>query len=230
MSINKMFERTSLLIGEDKLNKIRNLNILVLGVGGVGGYSIETLVRSGVENITLVDYDTIDITNLNRQLISNNNNIGKYKVEEFKKRILSINNNVKVNTIKDKISKDNINILFEDNYDYIIDACDTIEVKKELIKICKEKDINLITVCGMGKKLDPSKVKVCDIRDTSYDPIAKILRKYVKEEKIKGKVVCISSIEQPINNDKNITSSMMMVPSVAGILAASYIINKTIKE
>ena len=82
----------------------------------------------------------------------------------------------------------------------------------------------------MGKKLDPSKVKVCDIRDTSYDPIAKILRKYVKEEKIKGKVVCISSIEQPINNDKNITSSMMMVPSVAGILAASYIINKTIKE
>lgn len=225
-----MFERTSLLIGEDKLNKIRNLNILVLGVGGVGGYSIETLVRSGVENITLVDYDTIDITNLNRQLISNNNNIGKYKVEEFKKRILSINNNVKVNTIKDKISKDNINILFEDNYDYIIDACDTIEVKKELIKICKEKDINLITVCGMGKKLDPSKVKVCDIRDTSYDPIAKILRKYVKEEKIKGKVVCISSIEQPINNDKNITSSMMMVPSVAGILAASYIINKTIKE
>ena len=225
-----MFERTSLLIGEDKLNKIRNLNILVLGVGGVWGYSIETLVRSGVENITLVDYDTIDITNLNRQLISNNNNIGKYKVEEFKKRILSINNNVKVNTIKDKISKDNINILFEDNYDYIIDACDTIEVKKELIKICKEKDINLITVCGMGKKLDPSKVKVCDIRDTSYDPIAKILRKYVKEEKIKGKVVCISSIEQPINNDKNITSSMMMVPSVAGILAASYIINKTIKE
>lgn len=230
MSINKMFERTSLLIGEDKLNKIRNLNILVLGVGGVGGYSIETLVRSGVENITLVDYDTIDITNLNRQLISNNNNIGKYKVEEFKKRILSINNNVKVNTIKDKISKDNISILFKDNYDYIIDACDTIEVKKELIKICKEKDINLITVCGMGKKLDPSKVKVCDIRDTSYDPIAKILRKYVKEEKIKGKVVCISSIEQPINNDKNITSSMMMVPSVAGILAASYIINKTIKE
>ena len=230
MSIKKMFERTSLLIGEDKLNKIRNLNILVLGVGGVGGYSIETLIRSGVENITLVDYDKIDITNLNRQLISNNNNIGEYKVEEFKKRILSINNNVKVNTIKDKISKDNINILFEDNYDYIIDACDTIEVKKELIKLCKEKDITLITVCGMGKKLDPSKVKVCDIRDTSYDPIAKILRKYVKEEKIKGKVICISSVEQPINNDKNITSSMMMVPSIAGILATSYIINKTIKE
>lgn len=223
-----MFERTSLLIGEDKLNEIRNLNILVLGVGGVGGYSIETLIRSGVENITLVDYDTIDITNLNRQLISNNNNIGEYKVEEFKKRILSINNNVKVNTIKDKISKDNINILFEDNYDYIIDACDTIEVKKELIKLCKEKDITLITVCGMGKKLDPSKVKVCDIRDTSYDPIAKILRKYVKEEKIKGKVICISSVEQPINNDKNITSSMMMVPSIAGILAASYIINNAI--
>ena len=223
-----MFERTSLLIGVDNLNKIRNLNILVIGVGGVGGYSVETLIRSGVENITLVDYDMIDITNLNRQIIANNNNIGKYKVEEFKKKIESINNNVKVKIIKDKINKDNINILFNDNYDYIIDACDTIEVKKELIKLCKEKNIKLITVCGMGKKIDPSKVRVCDIRDTSYDPIAKILRKYIKDERIKGKVICISSNEEPIKNNKNITSSMMMVPATAGILAASYIINNTI--
>lgn len=223
-----MFERTSLLIGDNNLKLIRDLNILVLGVGGVGGYAIETLIRSGVEKITLVDYDTIDITNLNRQIIALNNNIGKYKVEEFKKRIENINSNVIVNTITEKINKDNLNILFKDNYDYIIDACDTIEVKKELIKVCKEKKISLITVCGMGNKLNPSKVKICNIKDTSYDPIAKILRKYVKDERIKGKVICISSDEKPIKNNKNITSSMMMVPTTAGILAASYIINNTI--
>lgn len=225
-----MFERTSLLIGEDNLKKIRKLNILVLGVGGVSGYAIETLVRSGVEKITLVDYDKIDITNLNRQIITNSGNIGNYKVEEFKKRILSINKNVEVIIINKKINKDNIDLLFNNNYDYIIDACDTVIVKKLLIKECHNRGINLITVCGMGKKLDPSKVKVCDIRNTSYDPIAKILRKYVKDERIKGKVICISSDEKPINNDKNITSSMMMVPATAGIIAASYIINKTISQ
>ena len=225
-----MFERTSLLIGEDNLNKIRNLNILVLGVGGVGGYAIETLIRSGLEKITLVDYDKIDITNLNRQIITNCGNIGNYKVDEFKKRILSINSNVEVNIINKKIDRDNIDLLFEHNYDYIIDACDTVIVKKLLIKECHNRGINLITVCGMGKKLDPSKVRVCDIRNTSYDPIAKMLRKYVKDERIKGKVICISSDEKPINNDKNITSSMMMVPAVAGIVAASYIINKTISQ
>lgn len=225
-----MFERTSLLIGEDNLNKIRNLNILVLGVGGVGGYAIETLIRSGLEKITLVDYDKIDITNLNRQIITNSGNIGKDKVDEFKKRILSINKNVEVNIINKKIDKDNIDLLFKYNYDYIIDACDTVIVKKLLIKECHNRGINLISVCGMGKKLDPSKVKVCDIRNTSYDPIAKILRKYVKDEKIKGKVICISSDEKPINNDKNITSSMMMVPATAGVMAASYIINKTISQ
>jgi len=223
-----MFDRTSLLIGEDNLNRIRNLNILVIGVGGVGGYTIESLIRSGVENITIVDYDTIDISNLNRQIIATSDNIGKYKVDEFKKRILLINNNVNVDIIKDKIDKNNLSILFNKKYDYIVDACDTITVKELLIKECHQRNINLITICGMGKKLDPTKIRICDIKETSYDPIAKILRKYVKEEKIKGKIVCVSSIERPINNDKKITSSMVMVPSTAGIFAASYIINNTI--
>ena len=116
----------------------------------------------------------------------------------------------------------------DQKYDYIVDACDTITVKELLIKECHQRNINLITICGMGKKLDPTKIRICDIKETSYDPIAKILRKYVKEEKIKGKIVCVSSIERPINNDKKITSSMVMVPSTAGIFAASYIINNTI--
>lgn len=225
-----MFERTISLIGEENYSKLKNSNILVLGVGGVGGYAIETLIRSGIENITIVDYDKIDITNINRQIIANRTNIGNYKVEEFQKRILSINNNVKIRTICDKITADNIDILFKEKYDFIIDACDTIIVKKLLIKKCSEKNINLITVCGMGKRLDPSLVKICDIKSTSYDPLAKSLRKYVKEEKIKGKIMCVFSSEMPIKNKENIISSMMMVPSTAGILASSYVIDKIINS
>ncbi len=222
-----MFERTINLIGIDNLNKIKNLKILVIGLGGVGGYAVESLIRSGVENITIVDYDKIDITNLNRQIIALRSNINEDKTIAFKNRIININNNVNIDIINEKINSDNINILFNKEYDYVIDACDTLEVKKLLIKLCKVKKIKLITVCGMGKKLDPSKITICDIRDTSYDPIAKILRKYVKEEKISGKVICVSSNEKTINSDK-VIGSMMMVPATAGILAASYVINDTL--
>ena len=107
-----MFERIISLIGKDNLEKINKTNILVLGVGGVGGYAIETLVRTGIENITIVDYDKIDISNINRQIIATKDNIGNYKVDEFKKRILSINNNVKITIIKEKITKNNLNILY----------------------------------------------------------------------------------------------------------------------
>lgn len=224
-----MFNRTISLIGEINYNKLKNSNVLVLGVGGVGGYAVETLIRSGIENITIVDFDKIDISNINRQIIALNNNIGNNKVEEWQKRILSINPNVKINIIKEKINSDNIDILFNNNYNYIIDACDTSIVKKLLIKKCKEKNINLITVCGMGKKLNPALVKICDIRDTSYDPLAKSLRKYVKDEKIKGRVPCIFSSEKPITNkDSKVVSSMMMVPATAGIIAAYYVVDKII--
>lgn len=224
-----MFDRTINLIGENNYQKLRDSNILVLGVGGVGGYAIETLIRSGVENITIVDFDKIDISNINRQIIALNDNIGNFKTDEWKKRILSINPNVNVNIINEKINSDNIELLFNDNYDFIIDACDTLVVKKLLIKLCKERNINLITVCGMGKRIDPSKVKICDITDTSYDPLAKSLRKFVKDEHIRGKVPCVFSSEIPkCNSNDNVISSMMMVPSVAGIIASSYVIDKII--
>lgn len=224
-----MFDRTINLIGQCNYQKLKESNILVLGVGGVGGYAIETLIRSGVENITIVDFDKIDISNINRQIIALNDNIGNFKTDEWKKRILSINPNVNVNIINEKINSDNIELLFNDNYNFIIDACDTLVVKKLLIKLCKERNINLITVCGMGKRIDPSKVKICDITDTSYDPLAKSLRKFVKDEHIRGKVPCVFSSEIPkCNSNDNVISSMMMVPSVAGIIASSYVIDKII--
>ena len=223
-----MFDRTISLIGEEKYQKLKKSNILVLGIGGVGGYAIEALIRSGIENITIVDFDKIDKSNINRQLIALTNNIGHDKTEEWKKRILSINPNVKVSIINEKINSDNIHLLFNNKYDFVIDACDTVIVKKSLIKECKNRNINLITVCGMGKKLNPTLVKICDIRETNYDPLAKSLRKYIKEENIKGKVMCVFSEEKPITNDSKIVSSMMMVPSVAGILSAYYCIDKII--
>ena len=224
-----MFDRTINLIGQCNYHKLKESNILVLGVGGVGGYAIETLIRSGIENITIVDFDKIDISNINRQIIALNDNIGNFKTDEWKKRILSINPNVNVNIINEKINSDNIELLFNDNYNFIIDACDTLIVKKLLIKLCKERNINLITVCGMGKRIDPNKIKICDITDTSYDPLAKSLRKFVKDEHICGKVPCVFSSEIPkCNSNDNVISSMMMVPSVAGIIASSYVIDKII--
>ena len=224
-----MFDRIVALIGEDSLNKIKEKHILVIGVGGVGGYVVESLVRSGIENITLVDYDTIDISNINRQIIAKENNVGKLKVEVFKERIKEINKNVKVTPLTIKLDENNLDTLFETHYDYIVDACDTLIIKKLLIKKCYEKNIKLITVCGMGKKLNPSLVKICDIKDTSYDPLAKSIRKYVKDEKIRGKVPVVFSSEEPKKNDKNLVSSMMMVPATAGINAAYYVINDIIK-
>ena len=138
-----MFDRTINLIGEKSYLKLKNSNILVIGVGGVGGYAIETLIRSGIENITIVDYDNIDITNINRQIIALSTNIGNSKVEEFKKRILSINSNVKVKIIKEKINENNINLLFQENYDYIIDACDTVSTKILLINECLNRNIKI---------------------------------------------------------------------------------------
>ena len=155
--------------------------------------------------------------------------VGKLKVEAWKERINEINSSVLVNTLPLKIDENNIDILFKSSYDYIIDACDTVIVKKLLIKKCHEKNTKLITVCGMGKKLNPSLVKICDIKDTSYDPLAKSIRKYVKDEKIRGKVPVVFSSEEPKKNDKNLVSSMMMVPATAGINAAYYVINDIIK-
>ena len=225
-----MFDRTINLIGLDNYQKIKSRNVLILGIGGVGGYAIEVLVRSGVEKMTIVDYDRIDISNINRQIIALSNNINSTKVDAWKKRILAINPNAKVNIINDKVSHNNIELLFNDKYDYIIDACDTISVKKRLIKECKERNINLITICGMGKKINPALVKICDLKDTSYDPLARELRKYVKKECIKGKIPCVFSSEKPISSNNETVASMAMVPSVAGVLAAYYCIDKMINS
>lgn len=222
------FERLRALI-PDKFDLIKTKKVLVVGLGGVGGYAVEALVRSGISDITIVDYDVVDITNINRQIIALHSTIGKYKTEVFRNRINDINPACSVTVNNMKIDDNNINSLFEKDYDYVVDACDTISVKKELIRICLRKNIKLISSMGTAKKLDPTKLEIIDVRKTSYDPIAKIIRKMVKEEKISKKVWVISSTEKPVDTKDNVLGSTAFVPSTAGLLCAKFIINDIIK-
>ena len=225
----KQFERLELLIG-DKIHDLKTTTILIIGLGGVGGYAAESLCRSGIGNIILVDNDIIDITNLNRQIISNINNVGLYKVDEWEKRLKSINPNINIIKIKEFIIPDNIYNLFNQEFDYLIDACDTVSTKKEIIKKCLEKNIKFISCMGTGKKFHPEMLEITDIRKTSYDPLAKVIRKMVKDERINGKIPVVYSKEIPKKTDINIIGSNAFVPSVAGLLCASYIFNLIVGE
>ena len=223
------FSRLKLITGDDKFNLINNITVLVLGVGGVGSYAVESLVRSGIGKIIIVDNDKVDITNLNRQLMTLHSNIGKYKVDVLESRIKDINRNCEVIKINSFITSENINDLFNYNIDYVIDACDTVDTKKSLIRECIKRKIKFISCMGTGNKLDPTKLEIIDIRKTSYDPLARIIRKMIKDEKIKDKVMVIASTEQPLKNDTKVIGSNSYVPATAGLLCASYVINDIIK-
>ena len=224
-----MFDRVIKFIGEEKFNLISNSCVMVIGLGGVGGYAVEALVRSGISNFIIVDYDIIDISNLNRQIIANSNNIGKLKTDVMEERIISINSNCNVIKINTKLDKDNVKDLFKYNFNYLIDCCDTITVKEELIKNCLLNNITFISSMGTGNKIEPSLLCITDISKTSYDPIAKKIRKYIKDNNIKGSIPVVCSIEQN-NKFEGDIPSMMFVPATAGIMCANYIIRKIIEK
>lgn len=224
-----MYNRIIKLIGENNLDKLKNSTIAVIGLGGVGGYSVEALARSGVGSIIIVDYDTIDVTNLNRQIISTTSNIGKSKVEEYKKRIKEINPDTNVIAIDKKLDISNIEEILKYKIDFLIDAIDDIPAKQELIKKCLTNNINIISSMGTGNKIDPSKLEIIDITKTSYDPLAKKIRKYLKTNDIKGKLSVVYSKEQNQKFEGSIPS-MIFVPATAGIMAANYVIRKIIEK
>ncbi len=225
-----MFSRFISLIGENNFKKIQNTNIIIIGLGGVGGYVLESLIRSGITNIYLIDNDKIELSNLNRQLLTNKNNIGKYKVDEAKNRALTINNSANITCYNMFLDINNINILNNIKIDYIIDCCDTINTKFELIKYSIKKHIKLITCLGTAKKLHPELLKITTLDKTSYDPIAKILRKKVRDAKINNKIIVLSSEEKIIKGENNILGSTSFTPGVAGLLITSYIINDIVKK
>ena len=223
-----MFDRLIKLIGEDNFNKIQNTKVLLIGVGGVGSATLETLVRNGFTNIHIIDFDTVDLTNLNRQLITNSTNLGSKKIDEAIKRAKLINPNSNIKGFDIKLDDNNITN-YIDNYDYIIDACDTISVKYKLIELSMSNNFKLIESMGTAKKLDPTKLSITTLDKTEYDPIAKILRKMCRDNRINTKKVhVVSSIERPLDIKDKATSSI--VPNTAGIYLATYVINDIIKK
>ena len=220
------FSRLEKLIGSDNLNNINAKSVLILGVGGVGGYVAEALARSNIGQLILVDGDIVDISNINRQIIALTSTVGKKKVDVLEARIKDINNDCKIIKIDKFIDKDNINILFNYKIDFLVDACDTVTTKKEVIVKCLDKNIEFISSMGTGNRLDPSKLEITDIRKTINDPLARIIRKFIKDEKINKKVMVLSSKELPIKTGERTPGSSSFVPSSAGLLIASYIIRK----
>ena len=231
---NNIYSRTESLIGKDSLNILKNSKVIVFGIGGVGSFTVESLCRCGIGEISLVDFDTIDITNVNRQIHAMSNNIGKYKADEMKNRIELINPDIKVNIFKKKLDKNNIENFNLKYYDYVIDAIDTITSKIYLIKYCYENNINIISAMGAGNKLDPTRFKVVDIYKTSCCPLARVMRRELKKIGIK-KLKCVCSDEissgEIIESDKirkSSPSSISFIPSTMGLIITSEVVKDLI--
>ena len=223
-----MTERLELLVG-DKIELIKNVHVLILGLGGVGGYALESIVRCGISEVTIIDNDIIDITNKNRQIIATDKTIGMYKVDAWKERLESINSNLKINVIKQYITPENIESIFINKVDYVIDCCDSIKTKEAMISYCVNNNIKLISSMGTGNKLDPSRLKIMRLKDTNYDPIARRLRKYVKDNNINKNIYVVCSDEQGVQKNIKTIPSNSFVPATAGLLCTSFIINDIIK-
>ena len=222
-----MFERLITLIGEDDVNKLKKANVLIVGLGGVGGYALETLVRSGIYNLTIVDGDIVELSNLNRQIISKRDVIGRPKALVAQARTLEINPDVNLKVINQFIREDNFSLLNIDSFDYVIDACDDLNLKLLLIKNADK--YKLISSMGTANKMDMTRFKITTIDKTSYDPLAKIIRKKIKEEKIRTKFKVVSSDEKVMKNGAKL-GTIAYMPAVSGLLCASYVINDIINK
>ena len=222
------FEREELLIGE-KINILKEKTILVLGLGGVGGYVVESLARCGIGNLILVDYDKVDITNINRQIIATYSNIGKLKTECFKERINDINKNCNVTLFNIFYEESNCDILFNQKIDYVIDCCDSLNSKKVLITECFKRNIPIISSMGTGNKFHPELFQITKLKKTEYDPLAKKLRYLLKDNKELLEIDVLYSKETPIPYQGKI-GSISYVPSVAGLLLTSHVINKFLEK
>lgn len=224
------YVRLEKVIGKDKVDDLGQKCVLVIGCGGVGGYVCEALARSNIGRLIIVDFDVVDVTNINRQIIALESTIGQKKVDVLEKRLKDINPNLDVVKIDSFIGVDNIEVLFKDKLDYLVDACDSIKTKLALIDECLKRKIPFVSSMGTGNKLDPTKLDVVDIRKTVNDPLARIIRKYVKDKKIKDKVMVLSSTEVPVKTGERAPGSTAFVPGTAGLILASFVVRNLIKE
>lgn len=225
------FSRTELLIGKEKIEKLHKAKVAIFGIGGVGSFVVEGLVRAGIGNFILIDDDKIDITNLNRQIIATTKNIGKPKVEVARDRILEINPNAKVEIIQEFFMPSSKELI-DNSVSYIVDAIDTITAKIEIIVRANNLNIPIISCMGTGNKLDPTKFEISDIYKTSVCPLAKVMRKELKSRNIRRLKVLYSK-EEPKKiiqvtdekkSKKQVPGSISFVPSVAGLIIAGEVI------
>lgn len=243
--IKTQFSRNELAFGQTVTSFLHQKRVAIIGAGGVGGMAIECLVRMGVGHLYICDFDTIDITNLNRQIFTDLSKVGKIKAEVIKERIDSINPECTVDVQTEMFTEETSRQLHHWNPDFIIDCADTIKYKLDLIEFAKKFDIPFITSLGMANKFEPEKVTITDLSQTTYDPIAKIMRKQVKEREIKGAIPVVFSPEiplQPIGADllgdktsdirkrRIPPASNVFVPNTGGMLAAHYVIRKFLEE
>ena len=225
------FQRLKILIGEENFFKLNSSTVAFFGIGGVGSFTAEALARSGVGHLILIDKDNIDVTNINRQIHALTSTVGKSKIEVMRERILEINPAAKVDTIqKFYLPGENIESFFVCDYDYVVDAIDTITAKINLVVECSRRKINLISSMGAGNKLNPTQFKVADIYQTSVDPVAKVMRKKLKELGIKDlKVVFSDEVPKKFSQEK-IIGSTAFVPSVVGLIIASEVVKDLIGD
>ena len=218
------FDRFKLMV-DDNFSKIQKLSVLILGVGGVGGYVAESLARCGVLNITIVDSDIVDITNINRQIIALHSTIGKKKVDVLEKRILDINKECVIDKFDLFYEEKTKDIIFNKHYDYIIDCCDTIKSKEIIIRESLKRNIKIISSMGAGFKFEPSKIKIDKLKKTSYDKIASILRYNLKDFKEALEIPVVYSTEVPLKKGKTIGSNSY-IPAIFGLYITSYIVKE----
>ena len=229
------FSRTELLIGKNAIKILENSKVAIFGIGGVGSYIAESLARAGIGHLILVDFETIDITNINRQIHALHSNIGQYKVEVMKQRILDINPNILVEIYNTNDIKNNEETLINKSLTYVVDAIDTITNKIKLIEKANSENVKIISATSSSNKIEPTMFEVSDIYKTSVCPICKILRKELKKRGIK-KLKVVYSKEIPIKpnnnevNSKKILGSISFVPSVAGLIIASEVVKDIIKN
>lgn len=227
------FSRTQLLIGSDAVNRLKNSRVAVFGIGGVGSYTAEALARSGVGTLDLIDNDTVSLTNINRQLIALHSTIGMYKVDTAKKRLLDINPTIKINTFKTFYTPETSADFDFSQYDYIVDAIDTVSGKIELVMQADKSGVPIISSMGAGNKLDAAAFEVADIYKTSVCPLAKVMRRELKKRGIK-RLKVVYSKEQPrtsveesdedAGKRRQIPASIAFVPSTAGLIIAGEVI------
>lgn len=235
------FSRLEMLLGEQAIEKLANSRVAVFGVGGVGGYTVEALARSGVGELDLIDNDVVSLTNINRQIVALHSTIGKYKVDVAKDRVLDINPKCKVNVFKTFYSKDDPKAFDFSKYDYVVDAIDTVTAKLALIEETKAVNVPIICSMGAGNKLNPTLFEVEDISKTSVCPLAKVIRQELRKRKIKD-VKVVYSKEVPVvpiqteasqiekvSGKNRVPSSSAFVPSVVGLIIASEVVKDLTK-